>query len=149
MVDTLTPAKRSWNMSKIRSRNTNPEIIVRRLLSELGCKYSTYSKTIPGTPDMVLSKGKTAIFVHGCFWHRHNACRKGHSTPTSNTIFWANKLGKNVQRQKDVQSSLRKSGWKVLGIWECQTRNKEKLTTMLRDKLKFKKAIHEKGVTHK
>jgi DNA mismatch endonuclease (patch repair protein) len=120
MVDSLTPEKRSWNMSRIRSKNTKPEIMVRSILHRLGYRFSLHRK-LPGSPDIVLPKHRTVIFVHGCFWHRHKGCRDA-STPGTRPEFWHKKFSDNTSRDKRNCAELRKLGWKVIVIWECEVK---------------------------
>lgn len=119
--DHLTPKQRSWNMSRIRSKDTKPEIIVRKKLFSLGYRYRLHAKELPGKPDIVLPKYKTAIFVHGCFWHRHQNCKKS-TTPIANKEFWREKFRRNVARDRRNKKNLELLGWKVLFVWECETR---------------------------
>ena len=106
-------------MSKIRSKNTKPEIMLRKALFALGYRYRIHNKALPGKPDIVLPKYKTAIFVHGCFWHYHADCREGR-IPNTNSIFWREKLLKNISRDQKHQETLAQLGWKVLVCWECE-----------------------------
>ena len=110
-------------MSRIRGKNTAPEKIVRSLLHRLGYRFRLHVKTLPGKPDIVLPKYKTVIFVHGCFWHRHKGC-KNCTTPTNRQEFWLTKLNGNAVRDKLHQRALRKLGWRVIAIWECETNAK-------------------------
>jgi DNA mismatch endonuclease (patch repair protein) len=118
MVDTLTPERRSWNMSRIRSKNTKPEIMVRSILHRLGYRFSLHRK-LPGRPDIVLPKYRAVIFVHGCFWHRHKGCRDA-SKPGTRPEFWQKKFSDNTSRDKRNCAELRKLGWEVIVIWECE-----------------------------
>ena len=131
MVDVHSKRQRSYNMSQIKSKNTKPEILVRSLVHHMGFRYSLHRKDLPGKPDLVLVKRKKVIFVHGCFWHMHR-CRYGSVVPKTNKKFWKIKREGNVDRDKRNLRKLRKEGWKVLVVWECQTRNSERLI----DKLK-------------
>lgn len=124
MTDKLTAEKRSWNMSRIRSKDTKPEIIVRSYLHRKGFRFRLHSKKLPGKPDIVLKKYKIVIFVHGCFWHRHKNCKNA-TVPESNFKFWKDKFAYNVKRDKQIQKELLKFGWKVLVIWECETKTGE------------------------
>ena len=129
MADTLTPEKRSVNMSRIRSRDMKPEIAVRKLVHSMGHRYRLHRKDFPGRPDLVFGPKKKIIFVHGCFWHQHSIlnCLDGRK-PKSNTGYWNDKLDKNVKRDKKNQNLLKKLGWEVLVIWECETnKNLEEL----------------------
>jgi len=130
-MDTISPERRSWNMSRIRGRNTRPEMLVRSLLHSLGYRFRLNRKDIPGKPDIVLPKYRTAIFVHGCFWHRHKDCVLAYE-PKSNSEFWRKKFARNVERDAEVSMALRVVGWRQLIIWECDTRDPIKLATKLR-----------------
>ncbi len=123
MTDIFTKKKRSEIMSLISGKETQPEIKVRSQLFKKGFRFRKNLKTLPGKPDIVLSKYKTIIFVHGCFWHGHT-CKWG-KRPTSNTSFWQSKILGNIERDKRVKTELRNLGWKVLIVWDCQLRNKE------------------------
>lgn len=129
MVDTLTPAQRSERMSRIRSGNTKPEIALRKALHRLGFRFSLHGTRLPGKPDIVLTKYKTAIFVHGCFWHRHPGCKVA-TTPKSNTEFWTGKFSRNVARDLRVTKQLEDEGWQVIIAWECEVENSSKATPM-------------------
>ena len=130
MADHLTSKKRSWNMSLIRSANTAPEIIVRKLLHSIGCRFRLHKKDLPGKPDIVLKKYKTVIFVHGCFWHQHKRCKRS-NIPKSNTSYWKPKLSNNIKRDIQHKTDLRKLGWRTITIWECETKTIEKLRKKL------------------
>ncbi len=130
MVDVLTKEQRSYNMSQIRSRNTKPEKLIRSLVHRMGYRFRLHRRNLPGCPDMVLPKHYKIIFVHGCFWHMHN-CSYGRVTPKTNAKFWQSKREGNVARDKRNLGRLRRAGWKVLTIWECETRNQEKLPKKL------------------
>lgn len=119
MTDIWSKEKRSEVMSKIRSKNTKPEIMLRKVLFALGYRYRIHNKVLPGKPDIVLPKYKTAIFVHGCFWHYHADCREGR-IPNTNSAFWREKLLKNISRDQKHQETLIQLGWKVLVCWECE-----------------------------
>ncbi len=121
MTDSLTPEKRSWNMSRIHSKDTVIEIKIRKFLFSKGFRYRKNFVNLPGKPDIVLKKYKTVIFVHGCFWHRHENCRKSH-LPKSNIDFWKEKIKRNKQRFEEVSRQLEKQGWNVVVIWECEIR---------------------------
>lgn len=129
-MDNLSLEKRSWNMTQIRSKDTKPEILVRKLLHSIGYRFRLGRKDIPGIPDIVLPKYKTAIYVHGCFWHRHEGCKYAYS-PKSKIDFWNNKFATNIKRDQEVSEKIKNSDWKQLIIWECQTRNKDQLTVTL------------------
>lgn len=130
MVDKLTKEKRSWNMSRIHSKDTIPEKKVRSLLHKLGYRFRIHKNNLPGKPDIVLPKYKMIIFVHGCFWHNHQNCKKS-GIPKSNTDFWKDKIEKNMERDLANIEKLKNSGWNVHVIWECETENQEKLSTVI------------------
>lgn len=117
-MDIKTPEQRSINMAAIRSKNTRPEIYLRKLLFSKGYRYSISSKKIPGHPDMYLRKYNTAVFVHGCFWHRHENCKFAY-VPKTRVEFWQNKFAVNQKRDLVVKNELHKQGIKCLVIWEC------------------------------
>ena len=114
--------QRSRNMSAIKSKNTKPEIAVRKLLHSMGYRFRLHRKDLPGSPDIVLPKYKTAIFVHGCFWHRHENCKYA-TTPKTRSAFWESKFNENIRRDRTNQNNLIKLGWKVLVIWECDLKS--------------------------
>lgn len=118
MADTLSPEERSRNMAAIRSRDTKPEVYLRKLLFAKGYRYRIAAKNIPGHPDIFLRKYNTAIFVHGCFWHRHPGCKYAY-TPKSRVEFWLKKFDDNVRRDAVVAEELQKQGIKQLIVWEC------------------------------
>ncbi len=116
--------QRSRNMSAIKSKNTKPEIKVRKVLHSMGYRFRLHSKDLPGSPDIVLPKYKTVIFVHGCFWHRHQNCKYA-STPKTRQEFWNKKFNENINRDKINQENLSSKGWKIIIIWECEIKNKK------------------------
>jgi DNA mismatch endonuclease (patch repair protein) len=118
MVDFLTPAQRSERMSRIRGKDSQPELALRRVLHRLGLRYRLHAKELPGKPDLVFPRHKAAVFVHGCFWHRHEGCKIA-TTPKSNTPFWVEKFEKNVERDSRVAATLEELGWRVFVAWEC------------------------------
>lgn len=120
MRDKLTKDRRSWNMSRIRGKDTAPERFVRSLLHRMGYRFRLHGPKLPGRPDLVLPKYKTVVFVHGCFWHRHEGC-KNCTTPTSRREWWLQKLNGNVARDEVHRRSLQALGWRCIVIWECQT----------------------------
>jgi len=122
MPDNHSKEVRSYNMSKIRSKNSKPEVIVRRYLFSQGLRYRKNDKRYPGHPDIVLPKYKTVVFVNGCFWHMHEGCKRS-VLPQSNSEYWIPKLQKNRQRDKFNISFLEQAGWKVITVWECELRN--------------------------
>lgn len=119
MSDIYSPEKRSLVMSRVKGTNTKPEIYVRSRLHAAGFRFRLHRKDLPGKPDIVLPKHRTVIFVHGCFWHQHTGCRKA-ALPKQNADFWREKLQANVIRDEKNQNQLRKDGWKVRLIWECE-----------------------------
>ncbi len=126
MVDHISPEKRSWNMSRIRSKNTKPEKIVRSLLHRLGFRFRIHKNNLLGKPDIVLKKYNTVLFVHGCFWHQHKGCSRCF-TPKDNINYWKPKLERNVSKFVEDKKNLKKLGWNVVVIWECETKNPENL----------------------
>lgn len=118
-MDSLTTEKRSWNMSRIRGKDTRPEKAMRSLLHGEGYRFRLLDKTLPGKPDIVLPKYKAAIFVHGCFWHRHPGCKYAY-TPKSRLDFWERKFRENVERDAKSLSLLQQQGWFPIVIWECE-----------------------------
>ncbi|MBK8138632.1 MAG: DNA mismatch endonuclease Vsr [Chloroflexi bacterium] len=135
MVDTVTPQRRSEIMSKIRSRNTTPELRVRRLLREMRVGYRLHVKGLPGSPDIVMKGRKQLIIVHGCFWHQHESCKIAH-IPKSRKEFWEAKLSRNVTRDKKNEALLRELGWDIITIWECETAQLDNLRVKLREALR-------------
>lgn len=126
MVDRLTPARRSWLMSRVGGKNTTPEMVVRKLAHSLGLRFRLHRKDMPGTPDLVFPKWRTVIFVHGCFWHRHPGCPKA-GLPKTRVRYWRDKFEANVARDKKNVRLLRKMGWFVLTVWECETKRPDLL----------------------
>ncbi len=123
-MDKITKEKRSWNMSRVRSKNTKPELLVRSSLHKMGYRFRLHVKRLPGNPDVVLPKYKAVIFVHGCFWHQHTGCKKA-THPKQNLDFWKEKLARNIERDKQVDKELKHLGWNVLTIWECEIKSKD------------------------
>jgi len=121
MADVHTTSTRSYNMSRIRGKDTKPEMLVRQYLHARGLRYRLHTKELPGKPDLVFSGLRTVIFVHGCFWHRHEGCRY-FVVPKTRTDFWLNKIGRNVANDERQQQELRNQGWRVLVVWECELR---------------------------
>ncbi|MBC2705609.1 very short patch repair endonuclease [Desulfobacula sp.] len=131
-MDTLSPEKRSWNMSRIKNRDTKPEIAVRSLLHRMGYRFRLHRKDLPGKPDIVLPKYRTVILVHGCFWHRHEGCNLAYKVK-SNVKKWEAKFARNVERDKTKRNKLLELGWQVKIIWECETKDKKKLKQIVHD----------------
>jgi DNA mismatch endonuclease (patch repair protein) len=130
-MDLYSKRRRSEIMSRIRDRNTKPEVRVRRALHALGYRFRIHRKDLPGSPDVVLPKWKTAILVHGCFWHGCRKCDRGTRIPKTNTEFWLVKVDENRNRDRRVQRKLKAAGWRVLVVWACQTENAASLTRRL------------------
>jgi len=131
MTDIYSKNKRSRIMSKISGKETKYEILVRKLLFEKGFRYRKNDKRLPGRPDIVLPKYKTIIFIHGCFWHGHHC--KAAKLPETNKEFWENKINSNIERDKNNQLVLRKLGWKIIIIWQCELKNKKMITEKLKE----------------
>jgi DNA mismatch endonuclease (patch repair protein) len=123
MADVHDKKTRSYNMSRIKSKNTKPEMLVRRFLFGNGFRYRLHVKDLPRRPDIVLPKYKCIIFVHGCFWHKHSNCKFA-KIPESNNDYWRHKLEGNVQRDKEQKNILRRAGWKVIVLWSCKLTSK-------------------------
>ena len=133
-MDTLSKAERSWNMAKIRGKDTGPERAVRSLLHRAGYRFRLHVKDLPGKPDIVLPKYHAVIFVHGCFWHRHRNCKMA-SIPKTHRKFWADKFARNVANDRKHLRQLRRLGWKVLVVWECQLQHPDNVLARLRKTL--------------
>jgi len=130
-MDSLSKERRSWNMSRIRGRDTGPERVVRSLLHQMGFRFRLHRADLPGRPDIVLPKWNAVVLVHGCFWHHHQECPFAY-VPKSRGEFWNRKFQQNVARDKLVRRRLRSLGWRVLVVWECQTRCADRLARRLR-----------------
>ena len=139
-MDVHDKKTRSYNMSRIKGKNTKPEEIVRKYLFSKGFRYRKNEKKLPGTPDIVLPKYKTVIFVNGCFWHGHKDCRY-FVVPKTNTDFWLDKINTNIERDKRKQEVLKELGWNVVVVWECEL--KPKVVEKTLDNLVYK--IHCEG----
>lgn len=126
MGDVLTPEQRSRCMSRIRGKNTKPELVVRSMIHRMGYRYRLHRRDLPGKPDLVFVRLKKVMFVNGCFWHMHH-CKYGRVTPATNPDFWAAKRRGNVDRDKRNAAALKKRGWKVLILWECEIRDLPRL----------------------
>lgn len=130
MPDAFDKKTRSYIMSQVRAKNTKPELIVRYLLHSNGFRFRLHRNDLPGTPDIVLPKYRSVIFVNGCFWHHHENCMRA-TLPKSNTDYWNSKLDQNVKRDQRNYESLAGLGWRVLVIWECETSDIDKLLPKL------------------
>lgn len=125
MADVLTPEQRRLNMSRVRGRDTKPEMLIRRGLHERGLRYRLQERSLPGRPDLIFPKCRTAVFVHGCFWHAHGCSLS--KLPKTREQHWAKKLAANVSRDRAALLSLTTNGWRVLVIWECALRGPRRL----------------------
>ena|ERR1035438_2520733 len=137
MTDVHTPEIRSFNMSRIRSKNTRPEMLVRRALFSTGYRYRLHDKSLPGRPDIVLKKHKTVIFVHGCFWHGHRGCKK-FVIPKTRTQWWIDKINRNIANDVKVCKALKEKGLRIVVIWECSTNSSKIKNVVKRLQTKFK-----------
>ncbi|MEC6408642.1 very short patch repair endonuclease [Achromobacter xylosoxidans] len=129
MPDVVSPEKRSRMMSGIKGKNSQPEMLVRKMLFELGYRFRLHRRDLPGTPDIAMPGRKIAIFVHGCFWHMHPGCKYA-KTPSTRAEFWTAKLRGNVERDQRAVSKLAEMGWRVLNVWECAMRDPEAATVL-------------------
>ena len=130
MVDRLSVERRSWLMSRVRQKDTTPEMAVRRAAHSLGLRFRLHRRDLPGTPDLVFPGRKAAIFVHGCFWHRHEGCKKA-TTPKSRSDFWQAKFQRNVVRDAEALEELEGRGWRTLVIWQCETGDSSTIKALL------------------
>jgi len=133
-MDRISKGHRSWNMSRIKSGNTKPEIVVRSLLHNMGYRFRLHRKDLPGKPDIVLPRYNSVIFVHGCFWHRHKGCKNA-TSPKTKKIFWREKFIANVERDRKVQKELKSLGWSIQIIWECELSDPEEVRKSLKSHL--------------
>jgi len=136
MTDTLTPSQRSERMSRVRAKNTKPEMNARRAAHRLGYRFRLHRHDLPGKPDLVFPRLRKIVLVHGCFWHQHQGCNGGRM-PKSRPDFWGPKLARNVERDHKVRASLEALGWDIMVLWECESRTVDMaashLATFLRD----------------
>lgn len=130
MTDNVSKKQRSWIMSRIRSKHTAPELVVRSALHRMGLRFRLHQADLPGRPDLVFRSLHTVVFVHGCFWHRHCDCRFAY-TPKTRVRFWKAKLKGNAARDRRTEKELRIRGWRVLTVWECQTKDQPSLALLL------------------
>jgi DNA mismatch endonuclease (patch repair protein) len=137
-MDHITKEKRSWNMSRITSKNTAPEIIFRKLIHRAGFRYRLHVKTLPGKPDLVLKKYRSTVFVHGCFWHGQENWGRGNK-PKTNKKYWKNKIERNIARDKKNVTMLKNAGWNTFIVWECELKKPESVLK------RFQKFIKAKG----
>lgn len=139
MTDIMTPARRSEIMSRVRAKDTKPEMAVRRAAHAIGLRFRLHRRDLPGTPDLIFPRHRVALFVHGCFWHRHDGCAKA-STPSSRVEFWAAKFAENVARDARKQALLLEAGWRPIVIWECETRKPHELREIIWRRLSIPEA---------
>jgi DNA mismatch endonuclease (patch repair protein) len=132
MTDVFTPEKRSAVMRRVKSRDTTPERLVRKLLTELGVRYRLHRADLPGKPDIVMAGRRLTILIHGCFWHGHD-CARGARVPKQNTDYWLTKVGRNRTRDADTLAKLTALGWRVETVWECEMKDKPTLKQRLAD----------------
>lgn len=130
-MDKITTEQRSDNMRRIRSKDTSPELVLRRLVHSLGYRFRLHRKDLPGHPDLVFPGRRKIIFAHGCFWHQHEDCREGR-VPSSRIEYWAPKLERNRRRDANNRRQLEQNGWDVLVIWECEMKDSARLTKTLK-----------------
>ena len=131
MADRISPAARSALMSRVRSKNTKPELLVRSVLHRMGYRFRIHQRNLPGTPDIVLRRHSTAIFVHGCFWHGHAGCKRA-GLPETRRDFWETKISRNIDRDSVAIAALERLGFRVLVLWECELKNVESVRQSLR-----------------
>lgn len=122
MTDVFSEEQRSYVMSRVGSKNTKPELLVRSFLHRVGFRFRIHGRKLPGNPDLVLPKHHTVVFVHGCFWHRHKDCRRA-TMPASRVEFWKDKFDKNVARDRKNLALLKETGWRAIVLWECEIAN--------------------------
>jgi len=130
MTDVFSAEKRSQIMSSIHGYDTGPELLVRSIVHHMGYRFRVHQDKLPGNPDLVMAKHRSVIFIHGCFWHGHKNCPRSRR-PTSNKAFWIEKLDKNIERDRLQMRQLRRLGWKVLVIWQCEVGDQEKIRRKL------------------
>ncbi len=142
MTDTISRAHRSWNMSRIRGKDTAPERTVRSHLHRLGFRFVLHSRNLPGKPDIVLPKYKSVVLVHGCFWHRHQGCKFAY-TPSSNLGFWNRKFAGTSQRDKETRAALVRLGWQIVTVWECEVkRNPSRVAARIQNTLRRRSLLN-------
>lgn len=146
MSDPVDPA-RSALMSRIRGKDSRPEMVVRRLVHAMGYRFRLHRRDLPGSPDLVFSRRKSVVFVHGCFWHRHPGCRMA-STPKTRTDFWTEKFLRNIKRDAAATAALEAAGWRVLIIWECEVRTPWVVADRLKTFLGPARPENASGIAH-
>jgi DNA mismatch endonuclease (patch repair protein) len=137
MTDHLEPGMRSALMARIRGRHTQPELTVRRIAHRMGLRFRLHRRDLPGTPDLVFPARKSVVFVHGCWWHRHPNCAKASGAKTR-PEYWRAKFDRNVERDRGVKQQLEESGWRVITIWECETKSEAVIESLLREIIDLK-----------
>lgn len=147
MVDIMTPEQRHRCMAAIRSKDTKPEMMVRKFLHAHGFRYGLHNKKLPGAPDLVFRQLKTVLFIHGCFWHGHDNCRYSR-LPKTNEEFWRQKIERNRSRDIEVKEKLEAKGWRVLTVWECDLRDKSRRSATLETLLATLKGLRKNRVTY-
>jgi len=130
MADSVSPEKRSWIMAQIKGKDTSPELAVRSMAHRMGFRFRLHSAGLPGKPDLVFPRLGRVVFVHGCFWHGHR-CREGRRVPKSNQEYWIGKIAANKARDARTRKRLRRSGWSILVVWECQLRTPSRVQPKL------------------
>lgn len=140
MTDVHSKEVRSRNMARIRSKNTKPEIMVRKFLFSKGFRYRIHVKSLPGKPDIVLKKYRTVIFINGCFWHGHENC-PDFMIPQTRTEWWKNKIERNIERDRQEKQELKNTGWNVMTIWECDLKPMKRTNTLLNIELLLQKTL--------
>ena len=146
MTDIVDSRRRSELMANIRARDTAPELAVRHIAHRIGLRFRLHRNDLPGRPDLVFPKHRLAVFVHGCFWHRHEGCRHA-STPKSRIAFWTEKFAANVERDARQEAALRALGWRVLVIWQCETRDEAAVERKLAELIRCDRATSERRST--
>jgi DNA mismatch endonuclease, patch repair protein len=131
MTDVHSKETRSYNMSRIKGKNTKPEIVVRKYLFSKGLRYRLHQRDLPGTPDLVFRKHGAVVFIHGCFWHGHKGC-KYFVPPKTNIEWWLNKINTTRKKDEENKSKLKKQGWKVISVWECSLKSDKRYKTLAR-----------------
>jgi DNA mismatch endonuclease (patch repair protein) len=132
MTDALSKQQRSANMRAVKSRDTGPEIAIRKIVHRLGYRYRLHVRSLPGRPDLVFPSRRKIIFVHGCFWHRHSGCKRA-TLPKTRQQFWRNKLASNVARDRRAGHELKRLDWAILTVWQCELKKPDRLTKRLND----------------
>lgn len=138
-MDVFDAEKRSWIMSRVKNKNTKPELMVRSIIYHLGYRFRLHRSDLPGKPDIVLSGCRKVIFVHGCFWHGHEECKRS-ARPSTNISFWEEKLNKNIEHDKQHLKQLRENGWDALVVWQCELKDVDRLIE------KLQRFLNKKGL---